>query len=171
MARSASLRRIEARDRRMAAIHEAGHVTMARNVGLDILAAWLEKTPDPGVYDKLWIGHTRPYLKKKMSREKLAMFAVAGAVAECCWHRDSFDEMLDNDAWYDAAAMSDSDWACCRCEPGNPTPRLLKIIKTVFSLFDRQAGKLWPDLLVEARRLIEHSREPAYKPRVSVKNE
>ena len=52
-ARSACLRRVEARDRRMAAIHEAGHVVMARGVGLDVLGASLEKTPDPGVYDTM----------------------------------------------------------------------------------------------------------------------
>jgi len=76
----------------MAAIHEAGHVVMARHIGLTNVSAWLEEIQDFAddiLYDKLWIGHTT-YLQsgingKTISTKKLAMFAVAGAVAECCW--------------------------------------------------------------------------------------
>jgi hypothetical protein len=32
-----------------------------------------------------------------MPRKKLAMFAVAGAVAEICWQHVAFDESLDDD--------------------------------------------------------------------------
>jgi hypothetical protein len=46
-------------------------------------------------------GHTRylspQTLNQKMPRKKLAMFAVAGAVAEICWQHVAFDESLDDD--------------------------------------------------------------------------
>jgi hypothetical protein len=155
------LRRIEARDRRMAAIHEAGHLTMARHVGLHAASASLEKIQDAStsIMDtRLWVGKTR-YLQsgiigKPLSYRKMAMFAVAGAVAESCWQRESFDEEF----WYDDMAMSVSDWAGCKCEPGNPSPKLLKIIAETYSLFDYQTGQLWPVLLREAHRLIKSSR-------------
>jgi hypothetical protein len=77
--------RIAARDRRMVAIHEAGHVTVARHVGWVGVSAWLEKTPDPGICEKLWIGHTRylspSIINKKIYNKNIDMFAVAGAVA------------------------------------------------------------------------------------------
>ena len=153
-----SRKRISARDRRLAAVHEAGHVIMARHVGMAATSAWLEELPGSGLYEKLWVGHTRymsPTNLKTISQKTLAMFAVAGAVAECCWKRDSFDE----DTWYDFDSMSATDWAGCGCEPGDPTDQTLDTIKVVFSLFDREVGKLWPTLSFEARRLILDSRE------------
>jgi hypothetical protein len=161
---------ISAIDRRRAAIHEAGHVVMARHIGLTNVSAWLEEMPDSAddiLYEKLWIGHTT-YLQsgiigKKLSDKKLAMFAVAGAVSECCWQRNSYDETLDYDTWYDADTMSESDWAGCRCEPGDPSPQLLSTIEAVFLLFDRETGKLWPALLSESRRLIVTSRRTRTK--------
>src|ERR1019366_2958565 len=156
-------------ERRRAAIHEAGHVVMARHIGLTNVSAWLEEMPDSAddIYEKLWIGHTT-YLKsgiigKKLSDKKLAMFAVAGAVSECCWQRNSYDETLDYDTWYDADTMSESDWGGCRCEPGDPSPQLLSTIEAVFLLFDRETGKLWPALLSESLRLIVTSRRTRTK--------
>ena len=155
--------RIAARDRRNSAIHEAGHVTIGRHIGLAAICAWLEKTPSPGSYDKLWVGHTRytssSILVGKMPRKKLPLFAVAGAVAEFCWQQVTFDETLGDECWHDVDTMSESDWAGCGCAPGNPTRQLFKTVETVFALLDREAGALWPALLSEARRLIVDSRE------------
>jgi len=154
-------KRLSARDRRHAAIHEAGHVTMARHVGLNAVSAWLEEIRDPGKHDKLWIGHTEylppSFLNKKISRKKIVMYAVAGAVAECCWNREAFDE----DVWSDPDAMSASDWISCGCEPSVPSPKILNIIEDVFSLFSREAGELWPAVAIEARSLIRNSRDSA----------
>lgn len=153
-------KRIEARDRRLAAIHEAGHVTMGRHLGLIVAHALLKKVPNTDMsQDKLWIGHTQylpPSLfKTKMSQKKLAMFAVSGAVAELCWQRASLDEALDEDRWCDPQAMSPSDWEGSGCEPGDPTRQFLKAVEATFELLNREAGKLWPSLLREARCLIE----------------
>jgi hypothetical protein len=158
---SVASRRIVAKNRRLAAIHEAGHVGMARRIGLQCVSARLEKTSHPSQFDKLWIGQTRflpPSLVGKIVSERdWAMFGVSGRVAEYCWRRISFDE-TEADDWYDDEVMSASDWAACRCDPGNPTDELLETIKIVFSLFDRETGKLWRDLLVDARSLIKMSR-------------
>jgi hypothetical protein len=74
MSKPLSRKRVSARDRRLAAVHEAGHVTMGRHIGLNAVFAWLEEIRDPGEYDKLWIGHTEyqppSILEKKISRKK-----------------------------------------------------------------------------------------------------
>jgi hypothetical protein len=57
----------------------------------------------------------------------LAMFAVAGAVAEICWQHVAFDESLDDDIWYVENAMSRSGWAGCDCSAGRPTRQLYPI--------------------------------------------
>jgi hypothetical protein len=166
--------RIAARDRRNTAIHEAGHVTIGRHVGLKAVSAWLEETSNPGPYDKLWVGKMR-YLSPtifggKLPRKKLALVAVAGAVADCCWQKYTFEDSYDDDFWLDEDAMSESDWLGCGCDPGNPTRQLFKTIETVFSLLDREAGALWPALLSESRRLIEGSRETSVYQRPALAN-
>jgi hypothetical protein len=152
--------RIAARDRRKAAIHEAGLMIIGGHIGLGSINAWLEKTSNPGLFDKFWVGHTRfSNFDRKMPRKKIALFAVAGAVAECCWQRYTFQDTCGDDFWWGEDAMSASDWAASGCEPGNPTRQLFKTIETAFSLLDREAGLLWPALTSEARHLIVDSRE------------
>jgi hypothetical protein len=161
------LKRIMARDRRLAAIHEAGHVTMARHLGALFAVAWLEKaagTADSDVrFEKLWTGHTNYYFHKTPSRRKIAMFAVAGAVAEHCWQRISFDDALDS--WDEPEVMSESDWAGTGCTPGEPSSNLLRIIEHTFSLFDSETGILWPALIKEARWLMDTRDARTFKPR------
>jgi hypothetical protein len=153
-------KRIMARDRRLAAIHEAGHVIMARH--LDVPAvAWLEKTPtgtaDSDVlFQKIWIGHTTYSFNKTLTRRKKVMLAVAGSVAEQCWQRFSFADTLDH--WEDPDAMSESDWAGTGCTPGEPSSNLLRIIEDTFSLFNSGTGILWSALIREARSLITNAR-------------
>jgi hypothetical protein len=45
------------------------------------------------------------------------------------------------------------------CAPGEPSPQLLDAVRKAFSLLNRSKGKLWRDLQLEARRLIEQSRD------------
>ena len=153
--------RIEAKDRRCAAVHEAGHITMARHIGLLGAHASLQRIQSTNLlYEKSWIGQTRYLAPERtgttLSSRNRVMFAVAGTVAEFCWQRISFDET--EDAWYEPEVMSPTDWAGCNCEPGDPTEQLFAVIETAFSLFDRRSGKLWPEVLNEARLLIEDSR-------------
>jgi hypothetical protein len=107
-----SLKRIIAMDRRKAAIHEAGHVVLARHLGELGAYARLERTFAPDVAcEKQWAGHTEFNLNKLCSRRAKIMIAVAGAVAEYCWKRWDFEE----DSWYDPNVMSPTDWALARC--------------------------------------------------------
>lgn len=154
--------RISARDRRGAAIHEAGHVTIGRHIGLVGLSARIERNLDGDKFNKLWIGRTR-YLPpsaigRNLPQKKQALVAVAGSVAEFCWEGVNFADTLTDYVWEDPNTMSDTDWAGCGCDPGNPTRQALRAIETVFSLLDRQVGPLWPPLLSEARSLIKEAR-------------
>jgi hypothetical protein len=151
--------RISARDRRLAAIHEAGHVVVGRHIGLVDISAWLVKVSDPATDDKSWIGHTRyPPPSPPLSKRRMAIFSVAGAVAECCWDKYAFEDPIDEQYWSTAEVMSQSDWDGCGCKPGKPTKRLFKIIGEAFALLEREKGSLWPELLSETRQLIENSR-------------
>src|SRR5262245_12197464 len=128
--RMPSLKRIVARDRRLAAIHEAGHVTLARHLDAQVACAWLENNyrSDP-LSEKQWIGHCHFKFDKSPSRKTktlVAMVAVAGAVAEQCWQREPF---FFPEAWYDPHIMSESDWDCTTCTPGNPSLELFRIIE------------------------------------------
>jgi len=52
-------RRTLARDRRPAAIHEAGHVVVARQLGIEISSAWIAPN-DGGLPDeRTWIGRVQ----------------------------------------------------------------------------------------------------------------
>lgn len=160
--------RVAARDRRYAAIHEAGHVVIGRHIGLRGVRAWLEKTSNPEpLFDKFWIGKTQ-YIKpsalgETMSRKKLALFAVAGAVAERCWNKYTFEDSCGDEFWLDENVMSESDWLGCDCDPGNPTRKVFEAIEAAFSLLERNAGALWPALMSEARRLIVDSRSSSFR--------
>lgn len=91
-----------------------------------------------------------------VARHKLQLVAIAGAVAEACWRREKFDDLLD--AWFEPEIMSDSDWELSDCKPGQPSPMLSESIKKGFQLLERDDGELWPKLLKEARVLIVDTR-------------
>ena len=57
--KSINLKRIEARDRRLAAIHEAGHHVMACHRGMREVDSWIERVGDPTRYETSWVGHCR----------------------------------------------------------------------------------------------------------------
>lgn len=86
--RASKRKRIAARDRRLAAIHEAGHILMARHLGAWFAFGHLTKNEpeglDGGILDqKLWIGQTTYYFHKPASRAKLRL----------CWE---WQELLPN---------------------------------------------------------------------------
>ena len=51
-----NFKRIEARGRRWAAIHEAGHNIMVQHRGIREVDSWIERVGDPTRYEKLWVG-------------------------------------------------------------------------------------------------------------------
>jgi hypothetical protein len=133
---------VSAMNRRLAAIHEAGHFTIARHLGLLAFNARVEKTLIRAPHEKFWIGDTRI---QSTTLAKSRMVAVAGAVAEFCWDEKTYEDTQDG--WEDPHTMSDSDWVLARCEPGEPSRELMRAIKQVFGLLDPTEGQLWPTLL------------------------
>lgn len=67
---------IRARDLSRAAIHEAGHVIVARALGL-VADAWLIPAPDGGIDNQHWVGKTRV-----MRGNGERVQAWAGSIAE-----------------------------------------------------------------------------------------
>src|SRR5688572_4848564 len=90
-------RRICARDRRLAAVHEAGHLVIARHFRLITASARIFPTGATSDLEKLWVGNFRysarmlvgkrdPHVKQARP-SVLRAVAVAGKVAELCWQR------------------------------------------------------------------------------------
>jgi hypothetical protein len=74
--------RIEARDRRKVAIHEAGHAVIARHIGVHVEWAEIFRNPVAGEGEKTWIGRIRFERRPRPGhRARMAMVAVAGAVS------------------------------------------------------------------------------------------
>lgn len=149
--------RISASDRRHAAVHEAGHIVVARYLGLMTLQAEIRKIEPLDISEKEWVGSIRCEAEGVAS-SKRRMVAVAGLVAEACW-----------DGEYDVCEffgsnperMSQSDWDLSGCLCGEPSKQLLDAMEQVFELLNREMGRLWNALLVEARDLIVRSRRDA----------
>lgn len=149
--------RIQALDRRAAAIREAGHVVIGRHLGIG--PVWGEIFPfdadEPG---RTWAGHTWPQPNRlgRLSHERQMMYAVAGMVSVHAWICNrSGDwppgfriELTDPDC------MSETDWDWTDSEPGEPTDRLVRCAELVAGLLRPGAGPLWPSLLAEARSMI-----------------
>jgi hypothetical protein len=157
-------RRLAAKDRRFAAIHEAGHVVIAQWARCCPLPgwpvnAWIAPTgemppdrPDVNgfvVYKQTWVGraeypsHGYPALSHKRRR----MIGVAGAVAEQVWEQ-RFDDDPYLDLWEVADAMSNTDWYD---EPGNWSRKYSTAANQVFHLL---RNELWPELIRTSRTLI-----------------
>src|ERR1700721_3897527 len=77
------VKRVIARDRRRAAIHEAGHLVIAEHVGLRCGLARIFPNPEPlaGLFEKTWLGQVSYRPCQHVSTIKCRMVAVAGAVA------------------------------------------------------------------------------------------
>ncbi len=148
---------IVARDRRLAAIHEAGHKVIAESFGA-CCQALIFPHFHGGPSQKTWLGKCFR-LPKQLSKQQERMIAVAGAVAEAYWQdRDIWDVAEEID-WYEPAVMSQSDWHLGGCAVGEPSTRLFTAIQEVAVLLRPDGGPLWSSLLRTARELIVASRE------------
>jgi len=143
-----------ARDRLCAALHEAGHVVVARYVGVTVGKAYIYPVPeiwDDRLSQKTWLGDTKMYPDfDNPSPQQLAMVGVAGAVAQLCWRREApVDEQ-----WQ--PLMSGTDWGICFCKSGKETLEELQLqeaVSAVYVLLKRKSGRLWRQLYEQARRL------------------
>jgi hypothetical protein len=141
-------KRIEAHDRRWAALHEAGHLVVAHHLGVPTKDARIFRLGEPSREDKSWGGNIG--IDCAAPPDKLRLVAVAGAIAEAVWTGEEPD-------FYDPATMSPTDWQWAGVEPGD-SDTLLDAADIVSGLL-QPGGRLWPDLVREARQLIVQARQ------------
>jgi len=155
--------RVKSRDRRLAAIHEAGHLVIARRFRIPVTSAYIFPTDNPAWDEKHWIGRIQGEFLLHTRGQRL-MFGVAGAVAEMSWR--NVEDLDWSEEWWDAETMSETDWKMAGCVPGNPDGPCFTAIKRVARHFDRRTGRLWPSLIKTARTLIIQSRPEWHARRV-----
>jgi hypothetical protein len=148
--------RNSARDRRNAAIHESGHVVVAKHLGLWTMRAEIRKIEPQDDTEKEWVGSVACLMEGVVARKRL-MVAVAGVVAESCWDRDVFEDLYGT-LEFMPEEMSQSDWDLSGCPFGEPSKQFWNAMEHTFELLNPDTGKLWNALLMEARRLIVASR-------------
>jgi membrane-associated protease RseP (regulator of RpoE activity) len=141
--------------RRQAALHEAGHIVIAKRFGSESFGYIFPRVPFEKIDstdDKLWGGQTSGPLRKlqRLSRIRRCMIAVAGAVAEV--GRGELDDIL----FYDPDVMSPTDWESAECEPGNPDRTRLRAVDKVAEIFNSDHGR--SELYNMARALIVAAR-------------
>lgn len=148
--------RMEAYDRRLAAIHEAGHALIAIHLGYKA-HAWIHRneTADP-LREKTWLGHMTVHnLPTEPGHPHVRMVAVAGMVGETLWKCGHDEEYAEPWGWedylLDEASMSPSDWRLSGCVPGEPDDDLFHVVAQVGALF---MGESWPKLNTMSRRLM-----------------
>jgi hypothetical protein len=154
---------ISARDRRHAAIHEAGHLVVARHLGRRL------GCPEPDALiirndtallpeERTWHGQINLYNIERLNGLERRMIGFAGAAATCLWN----GEDLDLEFWSDPdfGGMSITDWQLAQCEPGQPD-RLCNMAVTRLSRLLCRGGRLWKPLIREARALIIVERSSA----------
>jgi hypothetical protein len=153
--------RKEARDRRDAAVHEAAHLVVARQIQQEegisrpAMRACIYRVNGTTSRGRTWNG-TFKFFPFDMPPLKKAMIGVAGVVAVTLWRRGRLQELH----WDDPNTMSREDWDICGCEPGQAMPELPQAILEVSALLKRDTGLLWWKLCVEARHLITHRKYP-----------
>jgi hypothetical protein len=154
-----SAAQLSARDRRYAAVHEAGHVVIGRHLEIATLRAEIRKIDPQDLTEKEWIGSVQ-CSAEGVVLSKLQLIAVAGLVAEACWKGEAFVNLYE-ELHDDPEAMSQSDWELSGCLPGEPSEQFWDAVEQAFGLLNRETGQLWNALLVEARGLIASSRRDA----------
>jgi hypothetical protein len=147
----------EASAQETVAVHEAGHLVVARHFqdarpyfGMrPALTAQIfrENTANGNI---TWRGDFN-YLRFDVSPLQKTMIGVAGVIAVTLWRGNSVAE-LD---WENPQTMSTKDWNECGWTPGKPGPELGEVVSTVTALLARDTGLLWPALRQTITRLIE----------------
>ena len=151
--------RIEAYDRRTAAVHEAGHIVVGRALGFTVYG-YIFRDGEPNLEWKSWLGktdisHEQSFVPLNDAKLRIA---VAGAVAEFCWRRTEIEDLLDDIRWTEVDIMSSSDWRMSGCQPGKPNADFMQAVGTVAQYFDREKGFLWSPLVRTARELMLDAR-------------
>jgi hypothetical protein len=154
IATTSIVRRIQARGRRMAAIHEAGHVIVAREHGAEAYAYIVRRVDGDPRTDKVWAGQCR-FRCSATGRHGQRLISLAGFAAEMVWRgldAEGFDIMMS-----DPVAMSATDWQ----RAGVSDLTALSDVDDLARAYDDVLQILhdnWPDVLVQARALIEDAK-------------
>ncbi len=151
-----STARIQAYDRRLAAIHESGHALVSLHLGYDA-DAWIypREISDP-LSEKTWAGHaTMRNMPIECHHPHRRMVAIAGMVAERIWQSGYDEDYVEPYGWEDHLrdedCMSPADWRFANCEPGEPDDDLYDLAGKVAGLL---MTDLWPGLLSVSRALM-----------------
>ncbi|MBW6397497.1 hypothetical protein KPL78_06545 [Roseomonas sp. HJA6] len=169
-----SLGQILARDRRMSAIHEAGHAVVGMALGARLCSAsiWQREGDFDPHDEKTWGGHAfiDHWPSPRPSTIHKAMIGVAGMVAEEAWKaRGCLEEygFDDDDFWRlsleELACMSATDWQGIGFRaPAVGTDadwrRAERACLRVAKILRPGTGSHWPQLLCAARDLIDDRR-------------
>lgn len=141
--------RIEAWERRQAAMHEAGHIVICQ-LFTDCSWGAIWRVDDPAENERTWTGTST--LPDWLSFDQHRMVAVAGAVAEAAW-----DDPDDWSAWdYALEFPDDASLGDMRpfVDADDPEAAIEIAMDKVWELL-QPGGELWPSLLEEARWLID----------------
>jgi hypothetical protein len=119
----------------LVAVHEAGHLVVARHLGYHHRAAG-------SIWESIgeFEGKVRLGEDFRSARDD-RLVSVAGAVAVSIWFKKELEE----------EDMSASDWQGTGCEPGKPDAALVVAFAEVAELL---RGPLWPDLVISVRPFI-----------------
>jgi hypothetical protein len=162
--------RVEARDRRTAALHEAGHIVMARHFRFPCEASvWPhhEQNGQTLGEDRIWLGRTeissRVIFKsgavkiKTPTRKQHRMIAVAGSVAQNLWRYRHLDDQgfLDLNCGEFIDDISDSDWHLLQLDPFKQTTQFFRLVVNAAMILRPNTGALWPQLIRVSRELID----------------
>ncbi|WP_413709370.1 hypothetical protein [Rhizobium sp. Rhizsp82] len=148
-----NLPRMNTYDRRLAAIHEAGHILVAIQLGYTA-TGWIHPNDahDP-LSEKLWLGHTS--IRNLRDDDHRRLIAVAGMVAERLWKHGHDEELSESYAWendlLDDNSMSESDWRMAGCEPAYPDDDMFSVVPEVARFFMTDA---WSNLTGISRTLM-----------------
>lgn len=141
------LNRIRARERRLAAVREAGHVIVARRAGLEVVSAWI--APEAG--GRTWIGQIQFRSMRWAEEHVRRMVGVAGSVADHLWRGGWIEDYSPR------GSMSESDWHLAGCVQDEAHDLLMDAARDVARILAR-GGSGWQALIAESRWLIISSR-------------
>lgn len=143
--------RIQALDRRMAAVHEAGHAVIAMHLGVDVWSVHIYPNDTNDIRnEKSYRGQAT--FEPPSDPNHCRMIAVAGMVAERVWEARGPAFICWPDNLADPDCMSPTDWDGTGCEPGEPDDELIAAVDAVEELL---AWDLLPKLTALSRKLIE----------------
>jgi hypothetical protein len=156
------MRRMEARDRRLSAVHEAGHIVIAQYFG--DRDAWGRIHQLDGRDEqfhranKSWIGQSTYNPRFVNTEYRRQMLGIAGVAAEWAWESPEAGDH-DYDGCLEDAGMSPSDWEAFSMIPDDDEEqkrwhRAYVMFTRCFRLF-RLDGRLRPKLIATTRALIQ----------------